>query len=154
MSINVDLSRDQQSAFMRYLSRHISEQPWLDGARTFSLLPTPDDDAPFSVSLGTGRYLWVHEGHTFTIERLEEGVPCGENPNYFVRLRVFGDDLPALKAFLVMALSSRTPAPPGKIWMNAASRFGHWRETGTSPAQSFDDLFLPAAETEAMLVSS
>jgi len=154
MSKSVDLSREQQAVVLRYLSRHVSKQPSQNSISSFYLLPTSDDEAPFDVTLGAGKHQWSHEGSDFTVEITEEGYPCGDVPTYFTRMRVLGEDLTSLKAFLTAALTSRVPAPPGKIWTNAASRFGHWRETGASPAQSFKDLFLPLAETQVMGVKN
>jgi hypothetical protein len=143
---SIELSRDQQAHVLRYLSRHISEQPQRNHINVFSLLPNSDDDATFALGLGVGKHRWTHKGQDFTVHISEEGSPCGDVPTYFTRMRVFGEDRASLTAFVTEALSFRTPAPPGKIWVSAASRFGHWREPGASPAQSFDDLFLPSAE--------
>ena len=145
---SIEVSREQQSIVLRYLSRHLAEQPQGNGIRTFKLLPTSDEAAPFVLSLGVGKHLWSHKGLTFTVQISEEGSPCGDVPTYFTRMRLFGEDPASLTALLTEALSFRTPAPPGKIWMSTASRFGHWRESGASPAQSFDDLFLPVTETQ------
>jgi len=112
---------------------------------------TGDEAAPFQLGVGLGSHLWLHKGHSFKVELREEGAPCGDAPSYFTRLRVTGEDGDALQSFLSVALSFRAPAPPGKIWTFAASRFGQWRETGFLPAQSFEDLFLPEQEVSGLL---
>lgn len=153
MSIcTMELEGEQRAAFLRYASHHMQGQACRSSNKgVYRLLPCDNDAEPFLRGLGVGCHAWVHEGQTFVVELKEEGPPCGDAPNYFTRLRVTGCDGDALQAFLSTALQYRIPAPPGKIWTSAASRFGQWRETGITPAQSFEDLFLPEKEVSGLL---
>ena len=144
MICTIELDGEQRTAFLRYASQHMQGQDCRSSNNGFyRLLPSGNDAEPFLRGLGIDCHAWVHEGHTFVVELKEEGLPCGDMPSYFTRLNVTGHDGDALQAFLSTALQYRTPAPPGKIWTSAASRYGRWREAGIMPAQSFEDLFLP-----------
>jgi len=147
----IELEHDQCTVFYKYLADHLCEQPSRNEEAVFRMVPTQNDASPFTLGIGLGRHSWVHKGHSFTVELKEEGAPSGEAPSYFTRLRVAGSDCEALQAFLTVALTYRAEAPPGKISTYAAGRYGHWRDTGFLPAQSFEDLFLPAREMLGLL---
>jgi hypothetical protein len=157
----VELDGEQRFAFFRYLGRHGhgglvsgSSQSGAElspATRRLLRSDTEDPASEYALTLGLGRHAWKHGESVFTIEFREEGWPCGDVPSYFTRLRVYGDDGAALQAFLESALRYRPPFPPNKVWTYSSDRFGRWRETGLVPAQTFEDLFLPAAEVQATL---
>ena len=147
----IELEPDQRAVFQRYVCHPLSEQPARSVDGLFRLVPTGDEASPFKLGIGFGCHSWLHEGHVFKVDLREEGTPCGDAPSYFTRLRVSGENSDALQSFLSTALTFRVPAPPGKIWTYAASRFGQWRETGFLPAQSLEDLFLPEQEISGLL---
>ena len=154
-----ELDGAHRSAFLRYLAHYHREEEAAAlpcGERfgpeaVFVLVPGDAENAPFSRGLGLGRRLVRHDGHVFEVELREEGRPCGDLPAYFTRLRVSGSNCEALHAFLEQAVKFRPTPPPGRLWTFAASRYGQWRETGTLPAQSFDDLFLPEDDVKGLL---
>jgi len=133
-------------------------------ARRCSAVEAPDTTAPFwDLSEGTedegtgcprawaphlGRSSWLYDNGTFEVRYVEEGAPVSsmQGAQYFRRLTVSGQGRDAVQAFAAAVLrveKVRDPLELGRVRTWSSTHHGSWLNKGFTPAQAFEDLFLP-----------
>ena len=92
---------------------------------------------------------WQHAGVVCHVDYAEEGPPLAGQlgqPAYFRRLRVSGFGQAAVQGFVEAMLAPEAPQDPlalERVRTWTCNSRGEWLDKGFTPAQSFDDLFLP-----------
>jgi len=148
------------SAKMRVFFKNLQQRcEALEGSEPSVTIPiwearfAEDDDdigVPNHWSPYLGVSLWKYQGNEFEVQLFEEGKP-GYNPSkthfdVHRRLRIKGSEQKLVEAFVgTMLRKEDTPAldSKGRVRTWTSNSRGDWVDRGYSPAQSFEDLYLP-----------
>ena len=156
----VELPLRQADDFLRNLRRRCEPNgPGPQSTKPVSVIDEVgrSDGVPsyYVPHLGVSR--WKYGEAVFEVSYAEEGPVVGgggSKPEYFRRLTVSGSGESAVQAFATAMLKSdqeKSVDEKGRVKTWTSSFRGEWVCRGFTPAQSFEDLFLPQKSVSELL---
>jgi adenylate kinase family enzyme len=99
---------------------------------------------------GISEFDFTYKEDTFKVTYTEEGLPLGELPKYFRRLKISHENLETLKNFVSEALVYEKPGSEQTIKVHHTSK-SYWNSRQTSCAQKLENVFIPVTIKQSLI---